>query len=100
MTEGFDQPHASAYLSRLLGALPTTIVAPPGSAWQSALVGPARYSAGYRDAVILAQGRLYRGCVRQRRRDGNLHANAAKEIDRVIAAVRAGVPTRIVSADR
>lgn len=87
---GFKRQQVAHYVEQLLGALPRVIEAPKGVIeWRSALVGPARYPAGYRDAVILARGRLVPASVRQRHRDGNLRVNGVAEIRRALEAARA-----------
>src|SRR6185437_12785239 len=78
------------HAARLAGALPAVVKAPPGTRlWTSALIGPAAYPKGYRDAVVLSKGRLIGLKVRQTGAGGHLHVNPAREIGRALAAYKA-----------
>lgn len=90
LSSGLSRTQVSRFASRLSGALPAVIIAPAGTTlWRSALIGPAHYPKGYRDAVVLSQGRLLGVKVRQAGRDGHLHSDPAGEIGRALAAYRA-----------
>jgi DNA polymerase-3 subunit epsilon len=90
LSGAFGPERVTGYVSRALGALPSVVEARPGMPWRSALLGPTSYPTGYRDAVVLARGRLVPIVVRQRHRDGNVNDDAAAEIDRALKGAANG----------
>lgn len=90
VAQGLSRRRVAGYASKFAGALPALISAPPGTTlWRAALIGPARYPEGYRDVVILSEGRLLASTVRQTASEGNVHGDPVAEIGRVLAAHRA-----------
>lgn len=90
LSSGLRRSDIRRHAARLAGALPAVVKAQPGTRlWTSALIGPATYPKGYRDAVALSKGRLIGLKVRQTGSGGHLHADPAREIGRALAAYRA-----------
>jgi hypothetical protein len=90
LATGLDRGPAASYAIELLRPLPTYIASPQGHAWKAALVGRGQSRSGYRDAVVLSGGRLYRASLRQRHRGGSLSIDPVAEIGRAFDVASSG----------